>query len=307
LGINLEVLGLQSIPLIAKEIGEEVNFPTDVLSQPLRTEDFQTYLDECRRILNTWVEDSKISWWDVYNYSDIGKERQLVASEMDLSTSEPILDIGCGRGYFSIAAAALSKTVIGVDFMNGHGRVRWWKNFKEAMRELGLSEVVSSAKSNGAQLPFTSHSFHVAAAVHSIRNFQDHRILHQVIKEMKRVVEPSGSVFIIESLPEPHTKAQEAHLLMFKYKVKYTSAELEFLPKKQLVKVFNVIGFKEIVVRELDYNLSAAPPLFCIDYHISSLPEKIRCRALEEYHEAVSMMKRWGEVSPPAVLVQGIV
>ncbi|UCC28123.1 MAG: hypothetical protein JSW29_01335, partial [Candidatus Bathyarchaeota archaeon] len=60
----------------------------------------------------------------------------------------------------------------------------------------------------------------------------------------------------------------------------------------------------KLEVKELDYNLSAAPPLFCIDPYLSSLPRSKREEAQRAYNRAANMVSKYGEVSPPALLVK---
>ncbi|MCZ2855859.1 MAG: methyltransferase domain-containing protein [Candidatus Bathyarchaeota archaeon] len=304
MGINLQVLGMQSIPLLAEKLGVHVSFPEHVFSTPMRLEEFQTLLKDCGKILESFFEEYKISWRDVYVTSDIGLERMALAQEMQLDEHDTVLDVGCGRGYFTIAAAELSRFVIGVDLMNGLGRHGWWRNFNTSIRELNLVDKVLGVKSDGGRLPFRSGSFSAATTVHAIRNFKDYSSIENAIKEMKRVVLKGGSVILVESLPIARTKAQEAHLQMFRCKVKHTYGELDYLSKDKIEGIFQNVGFKKLEVKELDYNLSAAPPLFCIDPYLPSLPRSKREEAKRAYDRAASMVSKWGEVSPPALLVR---
>ncbi len=41
---------------------------------------------------------------------------------MKLRGDDIVLDVGCGRGYFTIAAAKYAKLVVSLDLMNGYGR-----------------------------------------------------------------------------------------------------------------------------------------------------------------------------------------
>lgn len=304
MGINLQVLGMQSIPRLAEKLGVSVDFPARVFSRSVRMEDFQRLLEECGKILATLFEEYGVSWWDIYNSSDIGLERTAIAREMQLDMNDTVLDVGCGRGYFSIAAARLCKFVVGIDLMNGLGRHSWWKKFAESLRELNLVDRVLGVKSNAVRLPFKSFSFSVTTTVHAIRNFQNYRSIETAIKEMKRVVVKGGSVIVVESLPIAQTRAQEAHLKMFRCKVKYALGELDFLPKDEMVEMFQRVRFKKNKVKELNYNWSAAPPLFWIDHYLPSLPENEREEAKEAWNEAMKMVNKWDEVSPPALLVK---
>ena len=145
-------------------------------------------MSEAERIVKQFFKDFKVSWWDIYLNSDIGIERAALEKEMKLREDDIVLDVGCGRGYFTIAAAKNVKFVVGLDLMNGYGRQGWWKNFKTTMQELNLLKKVQGMRSNAQQLPFKEGSFTVVAAVHSIRNFPNKQSIGRAISEMKRVV-----------------------------------------------------------------------------------------------------------------------
>ena len=266
--------------------------------------DFQKILNKAERIVRQFFEDFKVSWWDIYLNSDIGIERTALAKETKLRKDDIVLDVGCGRGYFTITAAKNVKFVVGLDLMNGYGRQGWWKNFKTTMQELNLLKKVQGMRSNTRQLPFKEGSFTVVATVHSIRNFPNKQSIERAISEMKRVVVEGGSVIVVENLPITRTKAQEAHLKMFKYKVKYSSGELYYFSKRELLEMFRKAGFKneDIEIKILNYNLSATPPLFSLNTSI--LGEEKREHAQKEYNEAVEMIRKWGEASPLTILIK---
>jgi len=302
MGVNLQLLGIQAIPRLAKKLRVHVEFPEERMIFGMSPEDFQKVFKDAGDILTEFFHTFKASWWDVYNNSDIGMERIALAQEMQLQKSDVILDVGCGRGYFSIAATRFSKFVVGLDLMNGFGRQGWWRNFRISIRELNLSNKVLGVRSDARSLPFNNSSFTKAVAVHSIRNFPNKNSIERAIGEMKRVVTRKGNVIIVESLPIARTKAQEAHLQMFRCKVKYTSGELDFLPEKELVEMFYRVGFSKIEVKQLNYNLSATPPFFYLDS--SSLADGEREEAKKAYDGAINMIKKWGDASPPAVFVK---
>ncbi|MEA2090285.1 MAG: methyltransferase domain-containing protein [Thermoproteota archaeon] len=302
MGVNLQLLGIQAIPRLAKRFGVQVEFPEERTLFGMAPTGFQKVFKNSGKILNAFFEEFKASWWDVYCNSDIGMERVALAKEMQLQEDDVILDVGCGRGYFSIAAAKFSMFVVGLDLMNEFGRQGWWRNFRISMHELNLFDRVLGVKSDARCVPFKDSSFTLAVAVHSIRNFPDKDSVERAISEMKRVVTEKGNVIIVESLPIARTKAQEAHLQMFRCKVKYTSGELDFLPEKELVEMFHRVRFNKVEVKQLNYDWSAAPPFFCLD--ASSLTEREREEAQKAYDKAVEIIRKWGDASPPAILVK---
>lgn len=306
MGVNLQVLGLQSIPRLTEKLGVSVEFPNHAFIELLRgVEDFRRLLEDCGRILASFFEESNASWWDVYCNSDIGLERMAIAQKMLLDKKDTALDVGCGRGYFSIAAARLAKSVVGLDLMDGLGRHGWWGNYRDSMRELNLIDKVTGVKADARHVPFKQASFTFAASVHAIRNFQDYSSIEAAIREMERVVVKGGNVVVVESLPIARNKSQEAHLEMFRCKVKYTSGELDYLPREKIVGIFQRVGFSHIEMEELDYNWSAAPPIFCIEPYLPSIPASERENAKSTFEKAAAMVKKWGEASPPALLIRG--
>jgi SAM-dependent methyltransferase len=301
MGANLKILGLQAIPRLAKKFNVDVQFPewSDLFG--ISPRDFQAYSDKCGKILEDLFQSFKVFWWDIYLNSDIGMERMMLAKDIGLKKDDVVLDVGCGRGYFTVVAAKFSKHMMGLDVMNGFGREGWWKNFKESMEELKLTQVYG-VKGDARLIPFKNFSFSVAAAVHSIRNFLDERSIRETVMEMKRVVTEDGKVVIVESLPVAKNKAQEAHLAMFECKGKYSVGELPYFSEEKLLKMFQKPEFKEIEVKIVDYNLSATPPLFYLD--ASSLKGKDRENAQMEYNLATKMIKEYGEVSTSAIIIK---
>lgn len=302
MGVNLQLLGIQAIPRLAEKFGVHVEFPEERMVFGMLPEDFQKVFKDSGEILDRLFHEFKASWWDVYDNSDIGMERIALAKEMQLRENDVILDVGCGRGYFSIAAAKFSKFIVGLDLMNGFGRQGWWTNFRISMKELNLLGKVIGVRSDARSIPFKDSSFSLAVAVHSIRNFPDKDSIERAFSEMKRMVTKKGNVIIVESLPIARTKAQEAHLQLFRCKAKYTSGELDFLPEKELVEIFHRVGFSRIEIKHLNYNFSAAPPFFYLNS--SSLAEREREEAKKAYDRAIDMIKKWGDASPPAVFVK---
>jgi ubiquinone/menaquinone biosynthesis C-methylase UbiE len=302
--LNLQLLAITAIPRLAKRYGIRIEFPEERMLFGANSENFDKAVKHSERILDTLFKEFNVSWWDVYCNSDIGMERLALAKEMLLQDNDVILDVGCGRGYFSVAAAKLSRNVVGLDLMNGVGRHGWWTNFRISMRKLDLCGKVSGIKADVVSIPFKESSFNAAAAVHSIRNFQNKNSIEKALEEMKRVVIKGGTVIAAETLPAARSKAQEAHLQMFHCKVKYSSGEMNYLEDTELLEMFQRVGFREIESKILDYNLSAAPPLFCLDYHVLSLHESEGNEARKAYEKAISAIREYGEASPPAVLVK---
>jgi ubiquinone/menaquinone biosynthesis C-methylase UbiE len=300
---NLQILGLQALPRLAKKCDIELDdFLTFSDLYGKTAEEFTKACDNCAKILHRLFEKHQISWWDVYLNSDIGMERIALARDMGLEKDDTVLEIGCGRGYFTIAAARFSKRVIGLDLMNGMDRRGWWNSLKETITELGLKPKVSGLRADAQIIPLKDCSVNKVVAAHSIRNFHNKQALQNAIREMNRVLSKDSEMIIIESLPVARNKAQEAHLALFRCKCKYGWGDLPYFPRGELLKMFDEAGLKEAHVDIVDYNLSAAPPIFCLN--TSTLKKEQVEEAEKEYNEAIDRVKKYGETCPPAVIIK---
>jgi len=303
LGTNLQILGLQAIPRLAKKFDldfEECLTYSDLYGTT--PEKFRKACDKFEKIFSCFIKETNISWWDVFFNSDIGMERIALVRDIGLEKDDMVLDVGCGRGYFTIAAARLSEAVIGLDLMNGRGRYGWWRNFKETLAELNLKHKVLGLKADAQIIPMSDCSVQKVVAVHCIRNFQNRQIIRNAIREMYRVLSKDGEIIIVENILMARNKSQEAHLALYKCRCKYIRDDLFYFSQEELRKMLKEAELREVHVKIVDYNLSAAPPIFYLNTSILK-KEQIK-EAREEYTEAIDMVKKYGETSPPALIIK---
>jgi ubiquinone/menaquinone biosynthesis C-methylase UbiE len=303
MGVNLQILGLQAIPRLAKKFDVDLEgFLTYSDLYGKTTEEFNKAYDNSEKILNSLFEKYSISWWDVYLNSDIGMERIALARDIGLEKDDTVLEVGCGRGYFTAAAARFAERVIGLDVMNGGGRCGWWKNFKETLAELGLKHKVLGLKADAQAIPLKDFSVNKVVAVHSIRNFQNKDAIQNAIREMYRVLSKNGEMIIAENIAVARNKSQEAHLAFYKCKCKYSSGDLFCFSQEALQEMFKETELGEANFKLVDYNLSAAPPIFYLN---TSLLKKGQIeKAQKEYTEAVDLIRKHGETSPPTLIIK---
>jgi len=300
---SLEILGLQALPRLVKKFDLELeDFMTYSDLYGVAPEECQKVWDNCGKILNHLLEENHVSWWDVYLSSDIGMERIALAKDIGLEKDDTVLDIGCGRGYFTVAAAGLSETAIGLDLMDGVGRKGWWSNFMDSISRLDLKHKIMGLKADAQITPLGDCSVDKVVAAHSIRNFQDKQAIQNSIREMNRVLSKDGEVTIAETIPDARNKSQEAHIAFYKCKCNYGWGDNFYLSQEELLQVLTEAGLKAPYVKVADYNLSAAPPIFYLN--ISRLREKQVATARKEYSEAVEMVKKYGETSPPTAIIK---
>jgi len=293
---------IQSVPRLVKQHKVNVALPEEQTLYGSSMQQFIDFMAKYEQVLRQLLHEFGVSWKDVYLNSDVGKERLVLTEKMDIDQDDIVLDVGCGRGFFTIAVSYQAKFVIGLDLMNGLGRKGWWQRFKLTMRKLQLYNKVAGVKGNAAKMPFKDETFSVTSSVHAIRNFQDIKTIQYAFKEMKRVTKKDGRVIVVENLPLAKNKAQEAHLKMFNCKVKYSPGELPYLAEGELTNLLESAGLRIFKIKTFDFSLSVAPPYFLLN--ASMLPEEQRAEAVREYNEAVEAVKKYGETSPPILMVE---
>ncbi len=253
-------------------------------------------------ILQDLIKEYGITWWDIYLESDIGAERVLLVEELGISRRDRVLDVGCGRGYFSFAAARVAGLVVGIDLMDAFGRIGWWDQFLEAARLLGLEGKVWGVAADAAKMPFRDSWFDVAAAVHSIRNFVDVRMLVGAVREMKRVVKRGGYVVLVENFPIARNEPQRNHLKLHSIRVKLIESELRYFSEDELAEIVNEAGFKDIEAKVVDYGLCSTPAIFYVGKE--HVQRGVDPALIDEFREVTQAIKRVGEASPPVLIIK---
>jgi len=296
---------VQSVPKLVKEHRISATLPEERAFYGSSIQQFIDFMGEYERVLRQLFLQLGVTWKDVYLNSDVGSERLALADKMEIDQSDKVLDVGCGRGFFTVAAAHRAKSVVGLDLMNGLGRKGWWQRFNLTMQKLQLDHEVFGVKGSGAIMPFKNETFSIASSVHAIRNFQDLETIRNAFKEMKRVTKGGGRVIVVETLPLARNNTQEAHMKMFNCKVKYNRGELPYLAERELRSLLESSGLRISRIKAFDFNLSVAPPYFFLN--ISTLPEEQRAEAVREYNEAVEAVRKYGETSPPTLVAEAVV
>ena len=303
MGVNLQILGLQAIPRLTEEFDVELSEFSGFLDlYGASPDEFRKAFHECARILKSLFEEFGVSWWDVYSNSDIGMERMFLARDIGLEKDDIVLDVGCGRGYFTVAAANRSKRAIGLDAMDGMSRHDWWKNFKESISELKLTHKIQSLKAHAQSISLKDNSIDKAVTVHAIRNSGNKQTIQNALHEMNRLLSKEGEMIVVENIPIARDKAQEAHLAMYECKCNYSSGDVYYFSQEELLEMCRSVGLKEISVEVVDYNLSATPPIFYLD--TSRFNKKQMEKAQKEYVSAIDMIRKYGETCPPAIIIR---
>ncbi len=127
-----------------------------------------------------------------------------------LVAKEPVdrlLDVATGTADLAILAARKVKKVIGIDISEGmleHGRRK--------IADRKLTDRIELLKADSTDLPFAEGTFDAVTVAFGVRNFED---LEKGIREMRRVLRPTGRTFILEFSKPRRTPFRQLFRLYF--------------------------------------------------------------------------------------------
>jgi len=118
--------------------------------------------------------------------------RRFAAKKMRFFQTYRYLDVACGTGDLSIAAAEMHPriSVTGLDFVPEMVAAA-----KDKIRQRNLGDRIQIVEGDALHLPFEDNRFDVAGIAFGIRNIPDRA---RALSEMLRVVVPGGQVMILE-------------------------------------------------------------------------------------------------------------
>jgi len=117
------------------------------------------------------------------------RERAIEISR--LRNGEMFLDVACGTGDLSIAAAKVKPAkIIAVDFAE-----KMLSGFDVKKHNLNLDGKVEMVQANAETLPFPDDTFDAASSAFGVRNFGD---LKSGLAEMHRVLKKNGRIVVLE-------------------------------------------------------------------------------------------------------------
>ena len=133
-------------------------------------------------------------------YSKISNRDKLL-ERVNLNGEETILDIGCGRGLFTIGAAAKITTgkVYGIDIWNSKDLSENSEtSIAKNIRVSGLEKVVELRTEDMRQMSFPANYFDIVIASFSIHNITEAGERKRALSEILRVTKGSGKIIIVE-------------------------------------------------------------------------------------------------------------
>ena len=162
-----------------------------------------------------------------------------------------VLDVCCGTGDIALDTAEKrgDLQVVGLDFSPAMLAVaEGKKNGKENVRFL---------QGDAMALPFGENTFAAACISFGLRNTADYE---QVLREMRRVVEPGGAIYCLDSFVPENPLIKPFYRIYFRYIMPllgggkkhrqeyqwlYESTQV-FLQPRELEKLYRSVGLKEV-------------------------------------------------------------
>lgn len=203
---------------------------------------------------------------DVLSFRRHKAWRKFTMKKMEVRPGDTALDLCCGTCDWTLSLAYASETghIHGLDFSHNMldvGR----RKIKEASRERQITLV----QGNAMELPFADNSFDHITIGFGLRNVPD---LHQVLREMYRVVKPGGQVVCLE-LSKPTWQPFKGLYYFYFQKVlprlakwfakryeqyKWLPDSLALFPgREELAGIFREIGLKEVKAYPLTGGIAA--------------------------------------------------
>lgn len=181
--------------------------------------------------------------------------RKFTMKKMNVQPGQTAIDLCCGTCDWTIALAHTSQSgdIVGLDFsahMLSHGQLK--------INDLQLENQIKLVEGNAMALPYPDNSFDFATIGFGLRNVPD---LHQVLREMKRVVKPGGKVVCLET-SKPTSQSFKAIYYFYFQKIlplmgKFIAKNYEeyrWLPeslvmfpgRKELAEIFRSVGLIDV-------------------------------------------------------------
>lgn len=124
----------------------------------------------------------------VVRWCSEGREKGKIADRFNFEDKK-VLEIGCGRGYFTQFLAKESDMFCSLDKMVGNRQRHMWDEFKEVMKGHGIWNKITPIQSDARKIPVPEKSFDIATCASFFRDLYPRDVQEEIIEEMLRVSE----------------------------------------------------------------------------------------------------------------------
>ncbi len=171
-----------------------------------------------------------------------------------------VLDVSTGTGDFAFLAHRMlaPESIVGADISEGMMSLA-----RQKAQRRGLGEAISFETADCMSLPYASGEFDAVTVAFGVRNYPD---LDLCLREMRRVLRPSGRLLIVE-LSSPKGKALSALFRLYTHTVlpllgrlvgrdgkayAYLGASVEAFPQaEEMAAILRKNGYAEVAWKRL--------------------------------------------------------
>lgn len=182
----IKLLKEENVP--ARKIGREWRFSRKALIQWLSAGDSQVYSasegeakDFFNQVASEWEKISS-------NYYDESIKNKLISTGI-LKPDITVVDLGAGDGYLSRCIAMYVKKVIAIDISG-----KMLKELEKKASESGINNIYT-LEANGLDVPIEDSSIDLVCGSMYLHHIEEPEM---AVREMSRIIKPSGSVFIAD-------------------------------------------------------------------------------------------------------------
>lgn len=120
--------------------------------------------------------------------------RKYAIKKMEEKNYISSLDVACGTGDFSFSLSKINtmETIVGLDF------VKPMLQIAKSKSSTSNSQKLTFVLGDALELPFKNNSFDCVTTGFAMRNYES---AETAIKEMSRILKPSGTIVILDMLP----------------------------------------------------------------------------------------------------------
>lgn len=185
---------------------------------------------------------------DAYAATEQARDEQSMAALVGIVGATPddrALDVACGPGVLTRAFAERSASAVGCDVTEA-----LLEKARSGAREKGISNV-TFRRGDATSLPFEDAAFTIAACRAAFHHFEQ---AGDVLAEMRRVVQPGGSILVADIVTSEDAETAELHNAVERL---CDPTHVRALPRSELEQLFAdaKLTVERLIPTELHYDL----------------------------------------------------
>ncbi|MEF8874529.1 MAG: class I SAM-dependent methyltransferase [Candidatus Thermoplasmatota archaeon] len=153
--------------------------------------------EEAKRL----AENEKLPIEEVVEGCSEGREKKKIANRFDFEDKK-VLEVGCGRGYYTQFLAKESDMVCALDKMVGGREKHMWGEFRGVMRGQGVWNKVVPVQADARDIPMPKDTFDITTCASFFRDVYPNDIQKEIIEEVNRVSEKLRLAVYVDKDPE---------------------------------------------------------------------------------------------------------